>query len=58
MLSLHVYVIFLQAKKRKLGLLDDDDVSKLADAASMKEHKFAEEGVNDGSTSFVKQRGM
>ncbi|KAH0635140.1 hypothetical protein KY290_037049 [Solanum tuberosum] len=44
-----------RAKKRKLGLLEDDDVSKLEDLTSTKE-KVGGGRVNDGSASFVKQR--
>ncbi|KAK4706751.1 hypothetical protein R3W88_033715 [Solanum pinnatisectum] len=43
-----------RAKKRKLGLLEDDDVSKLEDLTSTKEKVGGR--VNDGSASFVKQR--
>ncbi|KAK4731796.1 hypothetical protein R3W88_024784 [Solanum pinnatisectum] len=43
-----------RAKKRKLGLLEDDDVSKLEDLTSTK--KKVGGRVNDGSASFVKQR--
>lgn len=46
-----------QAKKRKLGLLEDDDVSKLEDLTSTKEKEVGGGRVNDGSASFVKQRG-
>uniref|UniRef100_A0A0V0IJ45 Putative guanine nucleotide-binding protein-like 3-like n=1 Tax=Solanum chacoense TaxID=4108 RepID=A0A0V0IJ45_SOLCH len=44
-----------RAKKRKLGLLEDDDVSKLEVLTSTKE-KVGGGRVNDGSASFVKQR--
>ncbi|KAG5586792.1 hypothetical protein H5410_047226 [Solanum commersonii] len=44
-----------RAKKRKLGLLEDDDVSKLEDLTSTKE-KVGGGRVNDGLASFVKQR--
>ncbi|KAH0641118.1 hypothetical protein KY285_037704 [Solanum tuberosum] len=44
-----------RAKKRKLGLLEDDDVSKLEDLTSTKE-KVGGGRVNDCSASFVKQR--
>ncbi|XP_055813040.1 guanine nucleotide-binding protein-like NSN1 [Solanum dulcamara] len=45
-----------RAKKRKLGLLEDDDVSKLEDLTSTKEKEVGGGRVNDGSASFVKQR--
>lgn len=42
--------MFVQAQKRKLGLLEDDDISKLANAG---------EGMStDDSTTFGKNRGM
>ncbi|XP_009612778.1 guanine nucleotide-binding protein-like NSN1 [Nicotiana tomentosiformis] len=40
-----------RAKKRKLGLIEDDDMNKPADMASM-----VEERENDDSTTFVKIR--
>ncbi|XP_009788644.1 guanine nucleotide-binding protein-like NSN1 [Nicotiana tabacum] len=46
-----------RAKKRKLGLLeDDDDKSTPADMTSTKQNNFEEGRPNDGSTSFVKHR--
>ncbi|XP_015088013.1 guanine nucleotide-binding protein-like NSN1 [Solanum pennellii] len=45
-----------RAKKRKLGLLEDDDVSKLEGLTSTKEKEVGGGRVNDGSASFVKQR--
>ncbi|KAJ8558233.1 hypothetical protein K7X08_004999 [Anisodus acutangulus] len=45
-----------RAKKRKLGLLEDDDESKLEDLSSTKEKETGGGRVNDGSASFVKQR--
>ncbi|KAJ8534588.1 hypothetical protein K7X08_016316 [Anisodus acutangulus] len=45
-----------RAKKRKLGLLEDDDESKLEDLTSTKEKETGGGRVNDGSASFVKQR--
>ena len=50
-----------QAKKRKLGLVDDDDdvdISKLADITSTKEQNFVEGKDIDGFTVTGKIRGM
>ncbi|XP_059296879.1 guanine nucleotide-binding protein-like NSN1 [Lycium ferocissimum] len=44
-----------RAKKRKLGLLEDNDESKLEDLTSTRENEIGGR-VNDGSASFVKQR--
>nr|GMD75998.1 guanine nucleotide-binding protein-like NSN1 [Ipomoea batatas] len=44
-----------RAKKRKLGLLEDDDLSKLADMASMKEQKFVGEINDDGFAAVGKK---
>ncbi|XP_060180405.1 guanine nucleotide-binding protein-like NSN1 [Lycium barbarum] len=44
-----------RAKKRKLGLLEDDDESKREDLTSTRENEIGGR-VNDGSASFVKQR--
>jgi len=45
-----ILMFSLQAKKRKLGLLEDDDISKSADPTSMEEEK--------NSTRIGKTRGM
>ncbi|KAH7864386.1 hypothetical protein Vadar_029009 [Vaccinium darrowii] len=45
-----------RAKKRKLGLLDDDDISKLGDIASAKEQNFVEGTDDDDLTSSGKIR--
>ncbi|PHT80389.1 Guanine nucleotide-binding protein-like NSN1 [Capsicum annuum] len=44
-----------QAKKRKLGLVEDDDMNKLADMASGEQNFMEDKGDND-STTFVKIR--
>ncbi|CAH9081055.1 unnamed protein product [Cuscuta europaea] len=44
-----------RAKKRKLGLLEDDDLSKLADMASTKEQKFVAETIGDGLVAVGKK---
>ncbi|XP_019182227.1 PREDICTED: guanine nucleotide-binding protein-like NSN1 [Ipomoea nil] len=44
-----------RAKKRKLGLLEDDDLSKLADMASVKEQKFVGEIIDDGFAAVGKK---
>ncbi|XP_019196647.1 PREDICTED: guanine nucleotide-binding protein-like NSN1 [Ipomoea nil] len=44
-----------RAKKRKLGLLEDDDLSKLADMASVKEQKFVGETIDDGFAAIGKK---
>lgn len=49
--------IGFQAKKRKLGLVEDDDTNKLADMASG-EQNFIEDKGNNDSTKNVKIRGM
>lgn len=51
-------MLSFQAKKRKLGLLDDDDISKLGDIASAKEQNFVEGKDDDDLTSSGKIRGM
>ncbi|KAJ7961504.1 guanine nucleotide-binding protein-like NSN1 [Quillaja saponaria] len=45
-----------RAQKRKMGLLEDDDTSKLAETSLVKEQDFGEEKDGDGSTPFVKHR--
>ncbi|CAN4093637.1 unnamed protein product [Withania somnifera] len=45
-----------RAKKRKLGLLEDEDMSKLEDLTSTKGKEIKGGRVIDGSASFVKQR--
>ncbi|VFQ68308.1 unnamed protein product [Cuscuta campestris] len=42
-----------RAKKRKLGLLEDDDLSKLADMASAKEQKYVSENIEDSRITVV-----
>ncbi|KAJ7950410.1 guanine nucleotide-binding protein-like NSN1 [Quillaja saponaria] len=44
------------AQKRKLGLLEDDDISKLADTSLAKEQNFGEEKDGDGSIQIGKHR--
>ena len=51
--SLNSWWCTLQAQKRKLGLLEDDDSSKLATSASP-----GELNVKDISTGVGKNRGM
>ncbi|CAK9162382.1 unnamed protein product [Ilex paraguariensis] len=45
-----------RAQKRKLGLLEDGDISNLADTVSVKEQKFGERRVNKDSTGIPKSR--
>ncbi|XAR60985.1 hypothetical protein NMG60_11034551 [Bertholletia excelsa] len=45
-----------RAKKRKLGLLEDDDISKLADIAAAKEQNFVEGKDADESAAVGKIR--
>ena len=47
-----------QAQKRKLGLLKDDDMSKLADMASAKEQDFEEGKVTEVPTQTGKNKGV
>lgn len=42
-----VYFILLQAQKRKLGLLDDEDKSNLEDTVSNKKQNFGENLPNN-----------
>lgn len=42
-----VHFMLLQAQKRKLGLLDDEDTSKLEDTVSNKKHNFGENLPNN-----------
>ncbi|KAL5996383.1 Guanine nucleotide-binding protein-like nsn1 [Asimina triloba] len=44
-----------RAQKRKLGLLEDDDVAKMADTASVKEHEF-EKSTGETSSRASKSR--
>uniref|UniRef100_A0A251JGC9 Guanine nucleotide-binding protein-like 3 N-terminal domain-containing protein n=1 Tax=Manihot esculenta TaxID=3983 RepID=A0A251JGC9_MANES len=45
-----------RSKKRKLGLLEDDDISKFGDLASAKEQKFEERSSNDDFGGTAKNR--
>ncbi|RWR81169.1 guanine nucleotide-binding-like protein NSN1 [Cinnamomum micranthum f. kanehirae] len=36
-----------RAQKRKLGVLEDDDIAKLADAASAKDHEYAKRSIGE-----------
>ena len=40
--TIHKYAFCFQARKRKLGLLEDEDIAKLASAASAQGNEFAE----------------
>lgn len=42
-----VHFMLLQAQKRKLGLLDDEDTSKLEDTVSNKKQNFGENLPNN-----------
>lgn len=42
-----VHFMLLQAQKRKLGLLDDEDMSKLEDTVSNKKQNFGENLPNN-----------
>lgn len=42
-----VHFMVLQAQKRKLGLLDDEDTSKLEDTVSNKKQNFGENLPNN-----------
>ncbi|KAK3032142.1 hypothetical protein RJ639_034967 [Escallonia herrerae] len=44
-----------RAQKRKLGLLEDDDISNLADLVSKKEHNFGKERANDDAAVVGKK---
>lgn len=55
--NISLYALF-QSKKRKLGLLEDDDISKFGDLASAKEQKFEERSSNDDFGGTAKNRGM
>lgn len=50
--------VFLKAQKRKLGLLEDDDMPNLEDTISNKRQNFGEEQYNFDSTSVGKIRGV
>eukprot|EP00262_Sarcandra_glabra_P007510 TRINITY_DN20376_c0_g1_i1.p1 TRINITY_DN20376_c0_g1~~TRINITY_DN20376_c0_g1_i1.p1 ORF type:complete len:599 (+),score=150.76 TRINITY_DN20376_c0_g1_i1:134-1930(+) len=43
-----------RAQKRKLGLLEDDDISKLAHIASLEEDKFAKRNIGEATTGISK----
>lgn len=43
----NVHFMLLQAQKRKLGLLDDEDTSKLEDTVSNKKQNFGENLPNN-----------
>ncbi|KAJ9169737.1 hypothetical protein P3X46_017894 [Hevea brasiliensis] len=45
-----------RAQKRKLGLLEDDDISKFADVASAKEQNFEEQNGNDDVGGIARNR--
>ncbi|KAF2292608.1 hypothetical protein GH714_026000 [Hevea brasiliensis] len=45
-----------RAQKRKLGLLEDDDISKFADVASAKEQNFEERNGNDDVGGIARNR--
>ena len=49
--------LLFQAQKRKLGLLEDDDISKLAGTTSA-EQSFGEGKGSGNSTGAGKNRGM
>lgn len=49
--------LLFQAQKRKLGLLEDDDISKLAETTSA-EQSFGEGKGSGKSTGAGKSRGM
>jgi len=47
---IHKYAFCFQARKRKLGLLEDEDIAKLASAASAQGNEFAEKGATKENT--------
>lgn len=56
-LLFNYHIIGFQAKKRKLGVVEDDGGNELADMASGEQNLMEGKGNND-STNFVKIRGM
>lgn len=52
------YAFFSQARKRKLGLLEDEDLAKLASAASAQGSEFAEkDAAREDAPAVAKSHG-
>lgn len=56
---IHKHVCCFQARKRKLGLLEDEDIAKLASAASTQGIEFAEKDATkeDTPSEIAKSHG-
>lgn len=54
---MYLYFLDLQAQKRKLGLLEDDDIARLADTASAKEHEFTKRARGEYVSEISKSHG-